>query len=488
VEWYQPVHENGNLLSYPWEKSQFENLGAIKTQPISFTTGQNDLAYYVEWVNAGTDGVEVSTEKKLAVDSSVTVGGDILGADASVTVKGHYDKTWSSIETSETTNSKSLGITIAKGTFDPDYAYSVNPWIYENKTMGMLQVGYTVDLYGANTEIWWKGNYYDDNLPDPALNLPNRWSSPDGDNWTFNEGSYNFQMMKGLFVLDSSGDPFTYDTRKVRYIIKDGEQVTLKARIYNYSLVDLGAVDVKIESEVSTDGDHWGDRSEVGSFTISSIPGFQNASNEANWKYAEVTFDTTGDAGNYYRFWVTVDPDDLVTERTMHDNGDKYANNVGWFGIPLYVEANTSSSALAEGEISLPGSAVSTVGGDLLHEEIFLSDDTPREGEEVIITDRVWATDRNFRHVHVLFYDGDPDEGGKLFDMEFIPFIAADASYTVRVPYNTCGKVGEREIHVVITGKIGEYDYENNAEVHLVTIRPTPSTWQEEIVDLLKGQ
>ena len=467
VEWYQPVHENGNLLSYPWDKSQFENLGTIKTQPTSFTTGRNDLAHYVEWVNAGSDGVEVSTEKKLAVDSSVTVGGDILGADAEVTVKGHYDKTWSSINTSETTNSKSVGITIEKGAFDPDYVYSVSPWIYENKTMGMLEVAFAVDLLSADASSWWEANYSDDGLPDLALNLPHRWSSSDGSTWTFNKGAYNFQVMKGLFMLDSDGKPFGYS-------IKAGKAVTLKARVYNYSLVDADDVEVSFGAAVSADGKNWGAiLSHVDTVSIPAIPGFQNASNEANWKYAEATFDTTGKAGNYYRFFVTVDPDDRIAEITGHDNGDKYANNQGYFGIPLFIEASDGAGATAE--------------GDLFHEEVNLSDYTPKVGEWIMISDRISACDRDFRHVYVCFYDGDPDDGGALFDMELIPYIPADMSYTVQVPYNTYGKVGEREIFVTINGKIGEYDYENNTAVHLITIRPIPSTWQEEIVDLLRG-
>jgi len=384
-----------------------------------------------------------------------------------VTVKGHYDKTWSSIKTSETTNSQSLGITIAKGTFDPDYVYSVNPWIYENKTMGMLDVAFAVDLLGAGAHTWWEGNYSDDDLPDPALNLPHRWSSSDGSTWSFNKGAYNFQVMKGLFMLDSDGKPFGYS-------IKDGEQVTIKARVYNYSLVNADDVEVKIESQEKTGKNTWGDRREVGTVSIPSIPGFQNASNEANWKVAEATFDTTGKAGKYYRFWVTADPEDKIPEIANHDNGDTYANNEGYFGIPLFIETSEGATAAAE--------------GDLFHEEIFLSNDTPKAGDRIMIADRISADDRDFRHVFVCFYDGDPDDGGTLFDMELIPYIPADMSYTVQVPYSTCGKVGEREIHVAITGKIGEYNYENNRVVDVVTILSKPQTWGEQIIDLLKGQ
>ena len=39
------------------------------------------------------------------------------------------------------------------------------------------------------------------------------------------------------------------------------------------------------------------------------------------------------------------------------------------------------------------------------------------------------------------FYDGDPQKGGQLFDVERVPYIAADAQYLVQTTYksNACG-------------------------------------------------
>jgi hypothetical protein len=483
VEWYQPVHENGNIFSYPWDKDQIENLGEIKTDPKTYATGDNELTFSVTWKNVTEDGLEVSTEKKVNVDASISVGGEILNAETQVTVKGHYDKTWSSLTSSETTNTKSNGITIFKPSLDVDYAYEFSPFIFENSKLGVLQVDYTVNTSGLSSSKWWsdsdKSGYGE--KPDLALNLPYRWTSLNNVDWEFNESSYNLQMMKGLFFLDSDGKPFGYS-------IEEGEHVTVQVRVYNYSFVDVvDEVEVKIEAQEKT-GDTWGHRFEVGTATIpsiegSSIKGFMSSSAsppEPNWEYASVTFDTTGRADKYYRFWVTVDPSLWVTvdpgnkiqEITGHDTGDKYANNEGYFGIPLYVTAQS-------------GSTESIPEGDLFHEVIAISNDTPVKGEEVMISATVSTLERDFRHVSVCFYDGDPDEGGELFDIELIPYIVAGGSYTVSVPYKTYGKVGIHEIYVVIDRKIGEHTYTNNTAMSLLTLTVVIDGCDSEVANIL---
>ena len=186
VDWYQPVHENGNIFSYPWDKNQIENLGDIKTKPHDWGTGSNDASFSIVWTNDTESVVEVSTEKKISVDASVSVGGEIMEADTKVTVKGHYDHTWSSMKSSETSYSQSHGITIAKSPLDTNYVYQFSPLIFKNSVSGVLQVSYVVDPLALSGAEWWKSNY--NQKPDLALNLPNRWNTEEGVDWEFNEG------------------------------------------------------------------------------------------------------------------------------------------------------------------------------------------------------------------------------------------------------------------------------------------------------------
>ena len=107
VEWYQPAHENGNIFSYPWDLTQVDNLyssdgktSGLKTEVTDFTTNANESDFYVDWINSGSEGKEVSTEKKVAVDASVSLGGSIFDVETNVSVDTHYDQTWGQLNSS----------------------------------------------------------------------------------------------------------------------------------------------------------------------------------------------------------------------------------------------------------------------------------------------------------------------------------------------------------------------------------------------------
>jgi hypothetical protein len=109
--------------------------------------------------------------------------------------------------------------------------------------------------------------------------------------------------------------------------------------------------------------------------------------------------------------------------------------------------------------------------GDVVSEEISFSNDKPKKGEEVVILAKISNSNhRDFRNIHVYFYEGDPDNGGNLFDVELIPYIEADNSYTVSVPWNTYVKAGEYQIYVVVSGNIGDTNDENNKISGIITV------------------
>lgn len=471
VEWYQPVHENGNIFSYPWDTSQIDNfeMKDLQTELEPYTTGPNQVTEYVDWTNAGTDGKEVSTEKKVAVDSSVSVGGTIFDVKTKLSLEAHYDKTWGTLNSSETTNSKSKGISISKSSLSSLYEYQYTPLIYENHKTGILQVDHLVKprISEGTVTDWWNENY--NHLPDLALNLPFRWTSKDYMNWTFDPKGLNFKMMKGLFLLDSDGKPFGYVAKNTKLKKKS---VTIKARVYNYSFVTVGdennPIWVKFEAQKKEDqNDQWGPREFINTVKITSIPGFSNISKKPNWEYAAVTVNTDDkplEEGYYYRFWVTVDPDNKITERTGHDNGETYANNTGFFGTSLYIDGSGSTGP------SLPPA-------DVIIDDIALSNDMPVVGEEVVISVWVAALGGDRKHVFVYFYDGHPDEGGKPFDLELIPYLRDGCPYRVTVPYKTAGKLGFQEITIVV---------ENDTVDTVLTV--LEKSWKDRIIDKLKGK
>jgi hypothetical protein len=354
VEWYQPLHENGNIFSYPWDKNQLKDFeGGLNLlggdADHVFFTNINLLECAVNWTDVIDKGVEKSSSQTLEQDASITTSTKVWAADLKATVSEHYDHTWSKLTTVDNELSESRGVTIVKPVMDNEHAYGFTPLIYtkgvdkkgvDDDTMiptGTLKLSHLVDCKTSGVGDWWTGSVYQ-YKSDLALNLPHRWTTCDsGQTWIFNEDTdsahikYN-KKMKGLWFLNTNGE-------QIGYSIKDGDQVTVRARIYNYSFLDVRQnVNVKLEAQETTDNLNWEDRVDIGTDTISTIYGFQNDLDKPNWEYAEVTFDTSGKTGKYYRFWVTVDPDNTITEIDGHDLGEDYSNNEGYFGIPLFVE------------------------------------------------------------------------------------------------------------------------------------------------------
>ena len=64
--------------------------------------------------------------------------------------------------------------------------------------------------------------------------------------------------------------------------------------------------------------------------------------------------------------------------------------------------------------------------------------------------------------MQVRYYDGDPAHGGKLFDWELIPYIAAGSQYVNRVVY-TPQSCGARTIYV--TAKLGTGEVSNSTQI-----------------------
>ncbi len=488
LEWYQPVHQNGNLFSYAWSKEQisrFEGTDALHllTSARTFSSGGNETKYDISWTQVTEEGKEVKSQHKLSVDSSIGVSGKVETASAKTTVTNHYDRTWSQLTTSNTKLTTSQGIKIAKSVLDERYAYAVSPFIYTSDVekvtqdgasvqmpTGTIKLAFTVNPTQYQAVQWWKNVSGYNSKPDLALNLPHQWVSDNGNTWEFDEDAYNFQVMKGLFVQDSDGN-------LIKYMTEEGEKVTVKARVYNYSFVDVQNVKVKFEAQQSTDNKTWGDRFEVGPATIPIIHGFQNAAAQNNWEWAEITFDTSGMAGSY-QFWVTLDPDDEIEEIEGHDSGEKYSNNQGYFRTPLIVAPEGSSENMAGHNLTFKAHS------DL----VALSNSQPSEGERAIVSVWVGAEGANASDIFVSFYDGDPEQGGQLIDMEFVPFISEGKEYFLEIPWKAYGEAGNHEIHAVIHSQWGETDITDNVAMAAIEVVPASEGLQwYHIVEIVLG-
>lgn len=221
AEWYQPVHEPLNLLSYPWT---FEQLGTdVPTKltrlsdQIAFDTDSTPNLLSVSWTAGGSTGSSVGSTSthSFQTDNSIQVGTPEVeklttGAGASVSGSFSYgsSSSSSSLNNKQSALSESFGAVVSKPGFANSnvslYSYGFDPVLFVQTpspgviqtlsgtcgsdgsstcdlpvgggAAGALRLMHTVDVTNAGT--WWETGPYSpgNGLPDVALNHPSRWS------------------------------------------------------------------------------------------------------------------------------------------------------------------------------------------------------------------------------------------------------------------------------------------------------------------------
>jgi hypothetical protein len=205
---------------------------------------------------------------------------------------------------------------------------------------------------------------------------------------------------------------------------------------------------------------------------VAAIPPFNKSSGpnaQPNWTLVSTTFDTTKfqgtkDGNVHLVFWVVVWMQDangnLISEMPGHGltaipsagtpNSDGettvhfvgvaqfeecqidnkcYSNNIGLYKQVFYIAPNSLGAT--------PGPTTASL--DIGKVDVSANQVTPRD--TVVLSAMLSANGAAASGVSVNFYDGDPNSSGRLFAVERIPHIAADAEHLVQTTYrtNACG-------------------------------------------------
>ena len=270
TDWYQPIHEIGNILSYPGfgqvcgsDGKSPADLGPI-TYPTNPATVEN--APYVPCEGIFYDGS--STTKTLALESKSGSGtttdfanklhadvdfnvtyqskflfeGSGITSKVSADVDVHGGADWGHLHVSDGTTSNATNIQITSPGGDNSHSYPFYPIMYSTSAGG-IKVAYAVgDLTihtdgGESASPFWTDVY--GQKPDPALNLPFRFVP------TYDRGVQNGwapettvlrKRMKGFAIRRGSQDPNTNEYPLLGRNPDEGETVLLDIRVYNYSL------------------------------------------------------------------------------------------------------------------------------------------------------------------------------------------------------------------------------------------------------------
>ncbi len=517
LPWYQPVWEPGNVFSYPANYGQLQAIAPnlnLLSDPQSFATDDTEAVEGISWSREQTNGSSASFDQNYSFSQEFSLTGEVSTPFTSASFTGTLNFSgsngFSDLNKSVTSVGKSTGISVNKpGNFaSPDfYAYSVTPYIFgqnqsasvvdeepldaDVKTHGLLRTAFLADPLAESSNVWWKQTY---NQPDVALNHPQRWlirSSAGGDphpsnclntDCVFLEESNPkkpwldpFHFMRGFFISNAQhpGEGPQLDTAQA------GDQLTLQARVYNYSLKAMppdSKVHVRFYVQPFNKDTHdpIGDSILLGTpdvvgnqdVVLDPIPPFRDDGAEPNWKLASTDFDTTPYGGQNLVFWVIVwaqDAGKLLQEMPGHglkgipgvlksfadvQMEEQYSNNVGFYNEGFYVfPKDASLTASGSGE-----PATINIG------KIRLSSESSVPGQILDVSAQLSATDNSASGVDAVFYDGDPDAGGTAFGYELSPYIAENDTYQVKAPYvaSTCGThqlfvvVGQGTSHEIV--------------------------------------
>ena len=279
--WYQPIHENGNILSYPARLGASadpyipSDIGSYKL-PDGITktgapqvpaqlnffdgTGTTTTLRFANEVSKGTSftynrEITESADVKTSYTASATspFGGASLRVCGSIEARN--TNSWGGADTSTETTKNETAVALNRAAGRSNVAYPFYPVIY-NTQDGTMKMSFAVpnpadpllnysgyqtyaDLYGG--------------LPDPALNLPLRLvpqSAGTGEleQWSANE-KIGRKAMRGLFFRKPEIDPAAQTYLLLGFHPQDGDTVRIEPRIYNYSTAQR-AFDTVVEFQV----------------------------------------------------------------------------------------------------------------------------------------------------------------------------------------------------------------------------------------------
>lgn len=513
VEWYQPVQETGNVFSYPWNFSQLQgqqpNINLLTSgSPTTFYTDSSTLTEQANWANQTSQSVTSGSVKNYSWSKSVSVSGNLsvdiegldIGGGTSYSFSYNGSKSFSTLNSSKTTLGQSTGVGIAKpGSFaNPgEYEYAVAPYIFgtnpvsgtlqtldletQVQTNGIMTTGFTADPTDPNAGAWW-GSAYE--LPDLALNHPNRWSissqintSPGSNCLRLNSSSVTvdcatfnapnatslwqseFLWMKGFFIIpaDANGEGPQIGMATA------GDKLLLETRVYNYSLTDMPpdsatVVQFYVQPWNPSTLTPVGNAVLIENVGIGPIPGFNSNSNGGtlpNYATASTTFDTTPYGDQYLVFWVLVVGKDQngnpITEMPEHgltgipptldslsdalDWIQPYSNNVGMYKSLFYVAPSGSNTATAANETEV-----------LQLDPLQLSKQTALLNEPIVVTTNV-RPKNDRRGLLVTFYRGNPNRNGQAVEVERLAHVRGGQAHQVQVLYRP-EKCGNQNIFV----------------------------------------
>jgi len=284
---YQPLHENGNILSYPDihknDPGSPPDLGSWS--PTALPPGCSepalpDMSYTAPLTGETAHVLEVSgvqSTLKVALSKTNTCGGkrqsgwklkgggdfravlsvtekELLAKETergTVDVHVGSDSSWSDLSSWNVTTEESENLAITTvASADPSFNYQFAPSLYFADD-GNLRVTFYAST-PEQTQSWWATTY---GSPDPALNLPLKYIAPNQKDWQPNT-SMDAGRIRGFYLRDadppepSEIDPATGLGPLLASVPEHGDQVQVEVMVYNYS-VEQGVTSLPVRFDIA---------------------------------------------------------------------------------------------------------------------------------------------------------------------------------------------------------------------------------------------
>ncbi len=380
---YNPIHEEGNLFSYPTKVENtpyYGELQQVLSNRLNSTVGGKtvlDLA--VSQVTTDVSGL--TTKSKKAANGSLNVS---LGApkvfSVGVTSTVGYSNELTNTETFTKTYQESEKFTVtlnnAQLPFNSSYVkHLIETQLYADAA-GVMKVAFGVDLADSNALVWRNtpGSLYADK-PDPALVLPARYNrrvqlSESGTTrvvWSANEDRLSATQVRGIGFWDVVLKKWATSA------LVRGRQYEVRLPLYNASFMNAGGVDVEMRLRAQ------GGDADLRTLDRQAVRlGGWTQGVEANKATASFQWTVPNDlAPGNYDLYFAVDPDNKLDE--LHEEwsypGEPGGNNVGRYPIAVLAEEPKAAAGLAvvSGQVVR---AVATEGDFSMTFKPIRSDDT----------------------------------------------------------------------------------------------------------------
>ncbi|MCG6861561.1 MAG: hypothetical protein LJE70_09845, partial [Chromatiaceae bacterium] len=506
-DWYQPPHENGNVLSYPplagstytpadccaeftfVENSEevtkaspfldnrllfWDGTGATINLQFSEQSGQGSTKSY-------THSLKESLDVQVGYKTELSFAGSKTEAETQVDVNVNNNNSWADVDIDSASTNNTTGFRLTKPPGNANQSYAFLPVFYLAES-GTTKVTHAADVLGTGATFW-PQTY--GSLPDPALNLPRRFSAttPDKPNqfvWVVNE-SDDARRIRGFFVRYdelSEGDGYPL----VGGSVDDGQAIRIEAEVFNYSTgqgvdgLDVGFEAVKYNPVTNTE---IGDRIPLDCTTESVTKLFLNP---LEMRTARCVWDTTGFGPNVggavqnYRVYVTLDPDDSIEELYDGTIGPGQ-NNEGWGLVGIAHPEDTFRTPTPTQAVPNGADVHMTDVGLALEVDGELVTGFAHTVREQLTPLRVCVnTDQTQTgYHHVLIWDGDPAAGGRLIADKMLTGVDVNGDSCTWLQDFRFAEAGDHILHAQVSEAQSDALLGNATDILEVTVASIPT-------------